>query len=190
MFAKEQSTTCSNRAAALLLPEHSTSKLGCSSEGGQRPNHIFAAKQPPIPNTTLMPQKQGCAMSCPTKPASTKTKGFFQPAFLFWEVREGLCSGFYFQLLQPDPCLGSVLYSDPDMVSAKGIHQYGQYCSSIPALRGTACSVAALGTSGSVGLFQTNMSLAHFESHLTSCMVLTISLSSEYEQRGEPLLLS
>lgn len=163
---------------------------GAPGEGGQRLNHIFAAQQPPIPNTTLMPQKQGCGMSCPTKASKQENKRVFPASILILGGREGICSGFCFQLLQPDPCLGSVLYSDPDMVSAKGIHQYSQYCSRIPALRGTACSDAAPGTSGSVGLPQTNISLAHFESHLTSCRVLTISLSSEYEQRGEPLLLS
>lgn len=101
------------------------------------------AQEPPLPKITLMPQKWGCAMSCSTKTSKQENKRVF-PASIIMGGREGLCSGLCSKLLQADPCLGSVLYSDPDMASAKGIHRYSQYCSRIPALRGTARSDAGL----------------------------------------------
>lgn len=131
-------------------------------------------------------------MSCPTKASKPENKRVF-PASIVMGGREGLCSGLYFKLLQPDPCLGSVSYSDPDMASAKGIHWYSQYCSRIPALRGTACSDARLELllelqDLSVSLRQAsvwdNLSLI---SPIAGSYHFPTAQSMSEEERGEPL---
>lgn len=128
------------RAATELLPSCSQSippqSWGAPREGGQRPNHISAGTiaTHTYDNNPHAPAMGLCHVMPHTKTSEQENKSVF-PASIIMGGRKGLCSGLYFKLLQPDLCLGSVLYSDPDMASAKGIHRYNKYCRRIPALR-------------------------------------------------------